>query len=335
MQPDSQDPIWLQQQQNERQRLQEEQEQQHLEQQEQLRLASADRSGPEADGTPPAGRTQGADRAAAQRMPAGADKPARTYKDGLIAAVILAAIVGVLYYFAKPSTPSLPQASLEPQSAAVAAPEPSAPPEAGPEAPVASSGALPHPEIPNATTLPDASLEPLPADAEGESSQQSSGELAQALTRLEAAHSDLQALEQRVAALEAGLARASEQIQSLPQAGRTQGETQDDGAPLSSRPAAKRSKASVAGQRIRKNMDAPVKPQGELLAVDIWDGRPSVIVGTGVAGDGRIRVMQPGEQMNGIGLLMADVVKGRATFSARQGSPFTLSVAEEGQEEPQ
>lgn len=73
--------------------------------------------------------------------------------------------------------------------------------------------------------------------------------------------------------------------------------------------------------------------QAELLAVDLWDGRPSVVVGTGLPGDQRIRVLQPGEQFNGVGLQSADAVTGRATFSVGQGQQVTLTV-DEGRARP-
>ena len=70
--------------------------------------------------------------------------------------------------------------------------------------------------------------------------------------------------------------------------------------------------------------------QGELLAVDIWDGKPSAVVGTGVVGDRRVRVLQPGEQLHGISLVDADAQKGRATFATSSGSRFTLHTGEGG-----
>lgn len=93
-------------------------------------------------------------------------------------------------------------------------------------------------------------------------------------------------------------------------------------------PARRSAASSPAGKR-----SAQAAMQAELLAVDLWDGRPSVVVGTGLPGDQRIRVLQPGEQFNGVGLQSADAVTGRATFSVGQGQQVTLTV-DEGRARP-
>ena len=66
---------------------------------------------------------------------------------------------------------------------------------------------------------------------------------------------------------------------------------------------------------------------GQLLAVDVWGGVPSVVVGTGDAADRRTRVLRPGDSQNGVSLLHADPVTGQATFSA-SGTTFTMHVKE-------
>lgn len=66
---------------------------------------------------------------------------------------------------------------------------------------------------------------------------------------------------------------------------------------------------------------------GQLLAVDVWGGVPSVVVGTGDAADSRTRVLRPGDTHNGVSLLHADPVTGQATFSA-SGTTFTMHVKE-------
>ena len=80
--------------------------------------------------------------------------------------------------------------------------------------------------------------------------------------------------------------------------------------------------APSAEQQLRSQM------QAQLLAIDVWDGRPSVVVGTGVPGDKRVRVLQPGEQLHGVGLHSVDVAAGKATFSVGAGSLVTLDVKE-------
>lgn len=68
---------------------------------------------------------------------------------------------------------------------------------------------------------------------------------------------------------------------------------------------------------------------GQLLAVDVWGGVPSVVVGTGESSDRRTRVLRPGDSHNGVSLLHADPVTGQATFSAA-GTTFTMNVKEGG-----
>ncbi|WCM90521.1 hypothetical protein [Acidovorax sp. NCPPB 3576] len=79
---------------------------------------------------------------------------------------------------------------------------------------------------------------------------------------------------------------------------------------------------------------AAVKPEepkiaGQLLSVDLWDGRPSIVVGTGETADQRVRVLQQGDSYNGITLKSIDVAARRATFDVGQGRLVQLSV--EGQ----
>jgi hypothetical protein len=69
----------------------------------------------------------------------------------------------------------------------------------------------------------------------------------------------------------------------------------------------------------------PVQPANQLLAVDLWDGKPSVVVGTGVVGDSRIKVLQEGESLNGVTLQQADVAGRQATFKAA-GREIRLTV---------
>lgn len=75
----------------------------------------------------------------------------------------------------------------------------------------------------------------------------------------------------------------------------------------------------------------PVAPRaatlgGQLLAVDLWAGHASVVVGTGTPGDQRIRVLRPGDRYNGVVLLSADPAAGTASFQVQGGRSFTLSV---------
>ena len=69
---------------------------------------------------------------------------------------------------------------------------------------------------------------------------------------------------------------------------------------------------------------------GQLLAVDMWNGAPSVVVGTGLPGDNRLRVLRQGDAYNGVALLSVDPVAKTATFRAGTGRSFTLSVNDGG-----
>ena len=133
----------------------------------------------------------------------------------------------------------------------------------------------------------------------------------------------IQALEQRVAHLEQQL--QGQQANPRP-------------APANVRPAGQYPRAATAQAPTRPMAVTPratpaatPAAQGQLLAIDTWDGRPSVVVGTGMPGDQRVRVLQPGESFNGISLQSVDVQAGRATFLAAGGKPFTLQLHEAAQ----
>lgn len=91
-----------------------------------------------------------------------------------------------------------------------------------------------------------------------------------------------------------------------------------------SAPRARPAPRPVASAPAAPELAAP-KLAGRLLAVDSWGGVPSVIVGTGLPGDKRTRVMRPGDSYNGISLLEASRARGEATFMA-DGKPFKLTL---------
>jgi len=74
----------------------------------------------------------------------------------------------------------------------------------------------------------------------------------------------------------------------------------------------------------------PLMLGGQLLAVDIWNGEASVVVGTGLPGDDRTRVLRPGDVYNGLALQAADPATGTATFMVPGGRKFTLSTQQGG-----
>lgn len=59
----------------------------------------------------------------------------------------------------------------------------------------------------------------------------------------------------------------------------------------------------------------PAVTRQQLLSVDMWDGRPSVVVGNGDAKNPQVKVLQQGDTFNGITLNTVDVAGQRATFT--------------------
>lgn len=132
------------------------------------------------------------------------------------------------------------------------------------------------------------------------------------------------ALQQRLQTVETLVQELREQL------GRLEGQ-QSAFAATAARLTAQRS-APRARPTPRRVASAPAAPEpaapklgGRLLAVDSWGGVPSVIVGTGLPGDKRTRVMRPGDSYNGISLLEASRARGEATFMA-DGKPFKLTL---------
>ena len=79
--------------------------------------------------------------------------------------------------------------------------------------------------------------------------------------------------------------------------------------------------------------DKPAKPVAlgpQLVAVDMWNGEPSVVVTSGQPGDKRMRVLRPGDVVNGMALRSADPVSRTATFVAPGSQGLTLSVNQGG-----
>lgn len=60
---------------------------------------------------------------------------------------------------------------------------------------------------------------------------------------------------------------------------------------------------------------APAVTRQQLLSVDMWDGRPSVVVGNGDQENPQVKVLQQGDSFNGITLNSVDVAGQRATFT--------------------
>jgi hypothetical protein len=138
----------------------------------------------------------------------------------------------------------------------------------------------------------------------------------------------------KLAAIEARLDLIQAQVSSLASSVNSPGSAQRQQATRRARPS-----PPAAGSRTSsRDGTVAAKPPpaaearsraGQLLAVDVWGGVPSVVVGTGDPADRRTRVLRPGDSHNGVSLLHADPLSGQATFSAA-GTTFTMNVKESG-----
>ncbi|ATG92744.1 hypothetical protein FRC75_07795 [Paracidovorax citrulli] len=99
----------------------------------------------------------------------------------------------------------------------------------------------------------------------------------------------------------------------------------------STRAAAARPAVAEAPQSPATAQAKPAVPLGgQLVAVDMWNGEPSVVVASGLAGDRRLRVLRPGDVVNGLALKSADPVSKSATFAAPGSAGLTLYVSQGG-----
>lgn len=88
-------------------------------------------------------------------------------------------------------------------------------------------------------------------------------------------------------------------------------------------PAAQQPVASAAASRpaprkpaVRRPVAAVVpRPTHQVLSVDMWDGRPSVVVVEVGGNPAHVRVLSPGDSYQGVTLTSVDVAGQRATFS--------------------
>lgn len=72
---------------------------------------------------------------------------------------------------------------------------------------------------------------------------------------------------------------------------------------------------------------APKPPTASVLAVDLWGGQPSVVVGKDGAGGTELRFISQGETQGRVTLKSADAANQRATFATPTGE-FTMSVGD-------
>lgn len=95
-----------------------------------------------------------------------------------------------------------------------------------------------------------------------------------------------------------------------------------------SRPAV--NQKAAASKAVPAEKPAAPALSGQLIAVDMWNGEPSVVVASGIPGDRRMRVLRPGDVVNGMALKSADPVSRTATFVAPGSPGLTLSVSQGG-----
>ncbi len=87
----------------------------------------------------------------------------------------------------------------------------------------------------------------------------------------------------------------------------------------------------AAPVQVAKQPTAPApKLSGQQVSVDMWNGQPSVVVASGIAGDRRVRVLRPGDVINGLALRSADPVTQSATFAVPGSAGLTLYVSQGG-----
>ena len=170
------------------------------------------------------------------------------------------------------------------------------------QSPVAPAESGPAP-APAASSIPAAAPEALPA-APAHPVQQ----IEAVMARLDALMAALQAKGyikpgERIDTI------AAESLQPYPAAVPQERRVEPPRAPARARPA--------ATSPVPSPVPASTGPGAQLLAIDLWNGTPSVVVGTGVPGDNRLKMMQPGDVINGVALKHVDMAGQRATFTAR------------------
>ncbi len=94
-------------------------------------------------------------------------------------------------------------------------------------------------------------------------------------------------------------------------------------------------KAPTAKQAKQAKTSAPTAQPapalgGQLVSVDMWNGEASVVITSGLPGDRRMRVLRPGDVVNGMSLRSADPVSRSATFVAPGSQGLTLYVSQGG-----
>jgi hypothetical protein len=132
------------------------------------------------------------------------------------------------------------------------------------------------------------------------------------MTRLDAAFA---AIKDNAQALQAVLEGQKSQQATLDKLERDVAELTENFRQLQARQTAAAASAPRPRPRLAKAAPpAAPKAQAQLLSVDVWDGRPSAVVGTADPADKRVVYLHEGDQSKGITLKRADPVGQRAVF---------------------
>ena len=134
----------------------------------------------------------------------------------------------------------------------------------------------------------------------------------------------MEQLAARVSALEDSSRAQAEQISTLRS-------SLDQAAARQAERAAQAVQANTAPARSRRTSPAAAQPQKQptasVLAVDLWGGQPSVVVGKDGADGAELRFISQGETHGRVTLKRADVATQRATFSTAAGE-FTMGAGD-------
>lgn len=185
-------------------------------------------------------------------------------------------------------------------------------------------------------------LEPLPAatsilipDEEGATPQQTAPS---APARQASAPSVPDAKEDEAAPLRASLEQLAARVSALEDSGRAQAEqiaalrsSLDQAVARQAERPAHAVQANAAPARTRRSSpgatQAQKPPTASVLAVDLWGGQPSVVVGKDGADGAELRFISQGETQGRVTLKRADVATQRATFVTSAGE-FTMGAGD-------
>ncbi len=94
-------------------------------------------------------------------------------------------------------------------------------------------------------------------------------------------------------------------------------------AQLVARKPAKAASAAITSRRSTSRTKPPVLPasadDARLLAVDMWDGKPSVAVARGAGREADVRFLNEGESSGHVTVRRADITSQKAVFSTSKG----------------